>query len=230
MKRNGKHFQRFFRRTLLIVIVAGRTFSTNAQDSDVGAWYMYFGNNKVSEKLNWHNEIQYRNYNFGGDLEQLLIRTGIGMNLTKGNNNLLLGYGYILSRPYVGGEKVSIAEHRIFQQFINTHKVGRVSVQNRYRLEERFVSDDFKMRFRYFLGFNVPLNNREMTSKTVYLSLYNEFFLNLDSPVFDRNRAFAALGYKINNDFRVEAGYMVQIYERTNRGQLQVGVFNVMGF
>jgi len=57
--------------------------SIHAQKSDLGAWYMYFGNNKISKKLNWHNEIQYRNFDAGGDLEQLLIRTGIGYDLTE---------------------------------------------------------------------------------------------------------------------------------------------------
>ncbi len=81
---------------------------TFAQKNDLGAWYMYFGNNKISKKLNWHNEIQYRNFDAVGDLEQLLIRTGIGYDLTENNNNVLLGYGFILSQPYVNGEKKKI--------------------------------------------------------------------------------------------------------------------------
>lgn len=49
-----------------------------AQSSKTGNWFMYFGNNAISKKLNWWNEVQYRNYNFAGDLEQLMLRTGIG--------------------------------------------------------------------------------------------------------------------------------------------------------
>jgi len=74
-----------------------------AQNSDLGAWYMYFGNNKISEKFNFHNEIQYRNFDAGADLEQLLIRTGIGYDLTEHNHNILLGSGFILSQPYTRG-------------------------------------------------------------------------------------------------------------------------------
>lgn len=61
---------------------------------------IYFGNNKLNEKFNIHNEVQYRNYNAVGDLEQLLLRTGLGYNLTPNNNNLLLGYGFIRSENY----------------------------------------------------------------------------------------------------------------------------------
>ncbi|WP_299184227.1 DUF2490 domain-containing protein, partial [uncultured Chryseobacterium sp.] len=113
-----------------------------AQESDLGAWYMYFGNNKINNKLNWHNEVQYRNFDAGGDLEQLLIRTGIGYDLTENNNNILLGYGFILSQPYINGEKTENIEHRIFQQYITKQKFGRFNLQHRYRLEERFLQDD----------------------------------------------------------------------------------------
>ncbi|MBW7674900.1 DUF2490 domain-containing protein [Chryseobacterium chendengshani] len=197
-----------------------------AQKSDLGAWYMYFGNNKISKKLNLHNEIQYRNFDGIGDLEQLLIRTGIGYDLNENNNNILLGYGFILSQPYVNGEKRENIEHRIFQQFITKQKFGRLNIQHRYRLEERFLQNDFRMRFRYYLGLNIPVTNKEMLPKTLYISAYNEIFLHLDSPVFDRNRVYGALGFVINKNMKIEAGYMNQIQENRNRGQVQIGFYN----
>ena len=216
-----------FTRYLLVIVCSFCTVTAiQAQDTDSGAWYMYFGNNKIGNNLYWHNEIQYRNHNWGGDLEQLLLRTGLGMNLSENNNTLLLGYGYIVSQPYHQNEKSEILEHRIFQQFINKDNLGRVAIQNRYRLEERFVADDYKMRFRYFMGFNIPVSQKRMGPQTLYLSLYNEIFLNLNTPVFDRNRAYGALGYTINNHLKVEAGYMLQLYDNNHRGQFQLALFN----
>lgn len=209
----------------LIIFTFGATFSF-AQKNDIGAWYMYFGNNKISKKWNWHNEVQYRNFDAVGDLEQLLIRTGIGYDLTENNNNVLLGYGFIISQPYVNGEKNENIEHRIFQQYITKQKFGRFNLQHRYRLEERFLENDFKMRFRYLLGVNIPINEEEMLPKTFYVSAYNEIFLHLNSPVFDRNRVYGALGYVINKNVRIEAGYMNQIQENKNRGQVQIGFYN----
>lgn len=203
---------------------------TCAQKNDLGAWYMYFGNNKISKKLNWHNEVQYRNFDAIGDLEQLLIRTGIGYDLTENNNNVLLGYGFILSQPYVNGEKKENIEHRIFQQYITKQKFGRFNLQHRYRLEERFLEDDFRMRFRYMLGLNIPITQKEMLPKTLYASVYNEIFLHFNSPVFDRNRVYGALGYVINKNMRIEAGYMNQIQENRNRGQIQIGFYNNIPF
>jgi len=198
-----------------------------AQSSDLGNWLIYFGNKKIDNKWNWHNEVQYRNYNAIGDLEQLLLRTGIGYNLSENNNNLLLGYGYINSQNYLDNndDKLSVNEHRIYQQFINKQKFGRVSIQNRYRFEQRWVEGDFRARFRYFLSFNVLLNNAEMVDGTVYLSSYNEIFLNSKRTVFDRNRLYGGLGYKLNDMFRFEAGYMNQFFNYGNRDQINLITF-----
>lgn len=215
---------------LVFTVLSLGSITTFAQKNDLGAWYMYFGNNKISKKLNWHNEVQYRNFDAVGDLEQLLIRTGIGYDLTENNNNVLLGYGFILSRPYVNGEKKENIEHRIFQQFITKQKFGRFNLQHRYRLEERFLQDDFRVRFRYMIGLNIPITQKEMLPKSLYASVYNEIFLHFDSPVFDRNRVYGALGYVINKNMRIEAGYMNQIQENRNRGQIQIGFYNNIPF
>jgi len=215
---------------LIFTVLSLGSITAAAQKNDLGAWYMYFGNNKISKKLNWHNEVQYRNFDVAGDLEQLLIRTGIGYDLTENNNNILLGYGFILSQPYVNGEKKENIEHRIFQQFITKQKFGRFNLQHRYRLEERFLQDDFRMRFRYMIGLNIPITQKEMLPKSLYASVYNEIFLHVDSPVFDRNRVYGALGYVINKNMRIEAGYMNQIQENRNRGQIQIGFYNNIPF
>ncbi|QTN39834.1 DUF2490 domain-containing protein [Cryomorphaceae bacterium] len=197
-----------------------------AQDSPLGNWINYFGNKVINEQWNWHNEVQYRNYNAIGDLEQLLIRTGVGYNLTEGNNNVLLGYGYILSENYVGEEeKESVNEHRIFQQFITKHAIGVVNVQHRYRFEQRWVESDFKMRLRYFLSLNIPLNRKPITDGSWYGSVYNEIFLNTGENVFDRNRLYVALGHQFSKKFRLEVGYMNQYLPGLDRDQININSF-----
>jgi Protein of unknown function (DUF2490) len=202
--------------------------SASAQKTDVGNWFIYFGSQQLNKKWNWWNEVQYRNFNFAGDLEQLLLRTGLGYNLTENNNNVLLGYAFIYGQPYIANtnEKNSTREHRLYQQFITRQKIGRVFIQHRYRLEERFLEDNFRLRFRYLLGLNIPLNKELMEKKAFYFSAYNEIFLHLDQPVFDRDRLYGALGYVFNNNFRAEFGMMTQIQETTSRAQFQFVLFN----
>ncbi len=202
-------------------------FLGHSQDSSLGNWLLYFGNMKIKSDWNWHNEVQYRNYNAIGDLEQLLIRTGIGYNLTENNNNVLLGYGYILSQNYIDGtdDKVDVNEHRIYQQFITRQKIGIVGLQHRYRFEQRFVESDFKMRFRYFLSLTVPINNKEMIDHTVYFSAYNEIFLNTSGTIFDRDRLYGGFGYKLSNKVRLELGYMNQFFSKGGRDQINMITF-----
>lgn len=211
--------------TLIITLVL--PFFAMSQESDLGNWLIYIGNKKLNSKWNIHNEVQYRNYNAVGDLEQLLLRTGVGYNLSENNNNLLLGYGYILSENYIGetDDKISVNEHRIFQQFTTKQNLGKVGLSHRYRFEQRFVEDDFKMRFRYFLGIKIPLHYKEEGENPLYLSVYNEIFLNTKSSVFDRNRVFGGLGYKFSDNLRFELGYMNQFFETSGRDQINIIAF-----
>ena len=198
----------------------------SAQDSDFGNWIMYFGNKKINNHWNIHHEIQYRNYNAIGDLEQLLLRTGLGYNLNE-TNNVLLGYGYILSENYIGDtdDKISVNEHRIFQQYTAKQNVGKVNLSHRYRFEQRFVESDFKLRFRYFLSLNIPLKTNDEGFSPLYLSAYNEIFLNSKSSIFDRNRVYGGLGYNLNKNIKVELGYMNQFFETDSRDQINIITF-----
>ncbi|WP_456377624.1 DUF2490 domain-containing protein, partial [Lutibacter sp.] len=142
----------------IVLFIAFLPFLVHSQESNLGNWLLYVGNKKINSNWNLHHEVQYRSYDAIGDLEQLLLRTGIGYNLTENNNNVLVGYGFIQSQNYISGtsEKVTINEHRIYQQFITRQKINRVTIQHRYRFEQRFVESDFKVRFRYLLGINIP--------------------------------------------------------------------------
>lgn len=220
-------------KTLLILLLLISVDTVcKAQDSEVGNWFVYLGNQTFSNKWNFWNEVQYRNYNFIGDLQQLVLRTGVGYNLTEHNNNILLGYAIINSHPYVpnSDEKTSFNEHRIFQQFITRQHFGRTFIMHRYRIEERFLPDDFRVRFRYLLLFNFPLNNKTMSDKTIYTSASNEIFLNAESPVFDQNRLYGGIGYVFNKNFRIEVGFMVQTFEKRNRSQFQILFSNNLPF
>ncbi|MGB1004082.1 MAG: DUF2490 domain-containing protein [Salibacteraceae bacterium] len=218
---------KFIKRMGMVALIVGFLLPnlSKAQESDLGNWLIYFGNKKLNKKWNIHNEVQYRNYNAIGDLEQLLLRTGLGYTFNEGHSNALMGYGYILSENYVDGTdiKVSVNEHRVFQQFITKQKIGKVGLSHRYRFEQRFIESNFKMRFRYFFSINVPLTNKEKNN--YYVSGYNEIFLNTESPVFDRNRLYFGLGLKFTENLKLEMGYMNQFFENGGRDQLNIMTF-----
>lgn len=198
---------------------------SHAQNSSLGNWLIYIGNKKLNKKWNLHHEIQYRNYDAIEDLEQLLLRTGLGYTFKENKRNILLGYGYISSENYMGNttDKNTVNEHRIFQQFSSEQTLGKLKLSHRYRYEQRFVEGDFKMRLRYFLGLKVPLKIKEKNN--YYFSLYNEIFINTKSSLYDRNRLYGGIGYKFSQGLRFETGYMNQFFKNGSRDQVNLFCF-----
>jgi hypothetical protein len=215
---------------LLICLAFGIT--GRAQPNDIGNWFMHFGTQGFAKRFVFHNEVQYRNYDFVGDIEQLMLRTGLGINLSENNNNLLLGYAFIPTAVYAANttDKLYSQEHRIFQQFITRQRYGRIYLQHRYRFEQRFLTNSFRSRIRYFISINVVINRAEMQKGALYFSAYNELFIHGNSPLFDRNRLYGAMGYAFGPNLRLELGAMTQIFEYRHRTQTQIALFNNLPF
>jgi len=203
--------------------------SAIAQQSDVGAWYMFFGNLKKKEsQFSLHAEAQYRNHNFGGDLEQLLLRSGLQYTLKDNSATLTVGYGYILSQAE-GEVNNSVAENRIYQEAFLRQKVGGVQVFHRFRYEQRFIEgQDFRTRYRYNIFVNVPINKKDFSQGTFYAAFYNEIFVNGQKregvEFFDRNRLYGAAGYKLSDNTAVQLGYMSQMLNHRSKPQLQLSL------
>ncbi len=212
------------KKQLLIILFLINIISVKSQENEVGNWFIYIGNKDLNASLNWHHEIQHRNYNLFGQLEQLLLRTGLGYDINE-NNNILLGYGFIDSRNIVEetDEILKVNEHRIYQQFTSKQTIGKLKIQHRYRFEQRFIEDAFKLRYRYFLSLKTPILK---TNQKYYISAYNELFINADGDnTFDRNRIYGGLGYALNSNVKFELGYMNQIFESSSRDQINLICF-----
>jgi len=71
-----------------------------------------------------------------------------------------------------------------------------------------------------------------MEKGTIYLALYNEIFINGERnignggrvEIFDRNRFYSALGYKMSNKLKVQLGIMRQVTNSWRKNQLQVSL------
>ncbi len=209
---------------------------SNAQevdDSQTGAWYMYFWNTQLeNSKWGFQGDIQYRNWDLIGDLEQLLLRGGVTY---SPNNNIkfTLGYGNITTGEFGDGNE-TVSESRIYQEALIPQKISNhVYLTHRFRYEQRWVQDqDFRTRYRYNLFLNVPLNQPNLNKNAIYIALYNELFINGQREIgsgqtvelFDRNRLYSALGYAIKDNLKVQAGYMEQSNDNYSKGQLQLSL------
>ena len=146
----------------------------------MGAWYMYFFNTTFRESP-WgiQGDVQFRNWNIAGDLEQLLLRGGVTYKPKKADIKLTFGYGNVTTGSY-GTDKSTSNESRIYQEALFPVQFGnRLYTNHRFRYEQRFVEgQDLRTRYRYNLFLNIALNKAVMDKRTLYLALYNELFIN----------------------------------------------------
>lgn len=196
----------------------------------LGAWYMYFGTNRLAERWSLHTEAQWRLYEVDKNFNQLLLRTGMNYHIDK-HAIATFGYAYIDTDPTFEDVALQganfngnqIVEHRIFEQFILKNKVWELLFEHRYRLEQRFLEGgaetDTQHRARYRLQVTMPLTN------TFFINLYDEIFLNLQDDIFGQNRLYAALGINISDHSSIQLGYLKNHFSGSNFDRLQVAVF-----
>jgi hypothetical protein len=225
--------------TLLISSLSLQFAQAQIDEDQLGAWYMYFYNTSFGEGP-WgiQGDLQYRNWNLGGDLEQLLVRSGITYSPKQASIKFTLGYGNITTGGFGYNNTSTVSESRIYQEALFPVKFGnRFYTNHRFRYEQRFVeSQDFRTRYRYNLFLNIPLNDTKFLQGTLYLALYNELFINgereIDADrsveIFDRNRFYSALGYVIKKGLNAQMGMMAQTTNNWSKRQLQLSLHHTL--
>lgn len=219
---------------LFLLLISLSSYGQDTEPDDIGAWYMYFFNTKFkNSNFGIQGDFQHRNWNVLGDLEQLLLRSGVTYNPKNTNLVLTLGFANITTGQ-LGESNETVNENRIYQEALLPQKVGeRIYLTHRFRYEQRFVDDqDFRTRYRYNLFMNIPLNKKTLTKNAIYAAFYNELFINGERnigndrrvPLFDRNRVYLGLGYGITDKLRVQGGFMNQSTENNSKNQMQLSL------
>ena len=220
---------------LFALVLAGPIAAQNEIDDDqLGAWYMYFFNADFkNSKIGIQGDYQFRFWDAGGDLEQILLRTGVTLRPEKAVGLYTLGYAYIATGEF-GESTTTTSENRIYQEALLPHRIHpRVHLTHRFRYEQRFVENqDFRTRYRYNLFMNILLNNTELDKGTFYVALYNELFINGQRDIgddrtvqfFDRNRTYVGMGWKFAEKLRMQLGWMKQTTVGWSKGQAQISL------
>ena len=210
--------------------------TAQVDEDQLGSWYIYIWSANFNESQ-WgvQGDVQYRNWDIIGDLEQLLLRGAVTYRPKQTNVKLALGYAHITTGAF-GDDSSTSAESRIYQEANLPQKVGnRLSLNHRFRYEQRFVDgQDFRTRFRYGLFATFPLSGQTVEAKSWYINVYNELFINGERNIgdgrrvstFDRNRLYGALGYALKKNFKIQVGLMRQTTNSVDKTQLQFGVFH----
>lgn len=212
---------------LLFVLCVFSSFNSNAQTQFSG-WLASFNTIGLSKKFSLHFDAQLRSTNKLQQVSTVLLRPGLNYHFNK-SFNATLGYAFIDGRRSVGTVSDLLAEHRIWQQAIYSHKISNVAIAHRGRFEQRYLpkvvrtnnnleTDGYNQafRFRYFIRNIIPLTKATAFTKGLFVAVQNEVFLNtgnksaVNGKTFDQNRAYGAIGYRLPGKVDVEAGYMNQ--------------------
>lgn len=239
----------------LLLAFGLRAQSVRQSTANRHAWFMYFGDHKFSSKWGVHLEAQFRRNLNVVDAQQLLLRTGLNYHL---NTQAFLTAGYCFVETYPYGAfpvKAKYPEHRFWEQVQMKTSIECVEWVSRFRLEQRFSQLPvlntstamyepgdavYTNRFRLLNRFSLPLNGKTIQDKSIYLSAYDELFINAGKKtgvnVFDQNRLYMAIGYKIPKLGRLEAGYLEQTLVKSdgvrmeNNHTLQLGLSSTIDF
>ena len=195
-------------------------------------WYNTFLTFRLSDKSSIHGEYQWRRDEWIPDLQQSLSRIGNHVQL-HARLTTLRGDGWLEPCPdgpvprSCWGKQFT--EHRLFQAIVLQDEVKRLSISQRWMLEERWLGRyasaastkeegfDLLGRIRYQVRLQHPISKPGNGQGHFYLATYDELFIgfgkNVKENVFDQNRLAGLIGFQSRSSFRVEAGFLQQLLQ-----------------
>lgn len=167
-------------------------FSTlSAAQNDVGSWLIYKNKLKLNSKTSIDTQYQHRSFTLDFEEDQALITAGLSHALLE---NVTVSAGY----RKIG----SLSENGMYQKIAFTTQLHKVKLTNSFFLEERWMGDNFQLRYRFGLTAKIPLS-----TKTA-LSLTEEAFLQNSGTSFNQNRVTAQVSHKFSDALQLNSGIM----------------------
>ncbi len=190
------------------------------------AWFRYYNQAQLSERLVLHTEFDERRILNPSLQSQFFTHVHLHYRV-KPWLDVAAGGSYILTNSSVN-HSLAVPEWRTWQEASLINKFGKeIQFQFRYRLDERYIHRNdnqvllegyhYNWRHRFRIQFSKPIakfnNNRILT-----LKLSEEVMLNTgDVPrLFDQNRMYASLEIKLNDQWSFESGYLNLIQPKTD--------------
>lgn len=201
-----------------------------AQTDGLGTWNVLTSKLTFNKKLFTMAEVQVRSQHMYKDFTYYEYKAGIGYNFPKSLSAMLAMGHYMTYDPLAAGNfkgNIQNNEFRIWEQFVLENNINRVKIEHRYRIEQRFTSTGYKNRFRYRLNTIIPLNHVKIQPKTWFLSVFDEVFINNESPFLEQNRIFFGAGYELNKNLTFLGGYINRFDNGGGTNQIWKNFFQI---
>jgi hypothetical protein len=198
-------------RLLLFILFSTLCYSQN----ELGTWSTTNINLKINDKWQVFAESQLRSLKFYDNFHYYEVKTGITYKI-KPNFYVNSGFGNYNTYSENGDFAAPIKqkEIRTWIQLVFKNPFNFMSVEHRYRAEQRYTNLGYRNRFRYRLSAKLPiLKSKE---KEYFLLGWNELFFTNNEPFFERNRLFLGGGFDINKNLAIQTGYIYQFDYKIN--------------
>jgi hypothetical protein len=197
----------------LLLFIFYHTFCYS--QNELGTWSTTNINLKINDKWQVFAESQLRSLKFYDNFHYYEIKTGITYKI-KPNFYINSGFGNYNTYSENGNFAAPIKqkEIRTWIQLVFKNPFNFMSVEHRYRAEQRYTNLGYRNRFRYRLSAKVPIFKGK--EKEYFLLGWNELFFTNNEPFFERNRLFLGGGFDINKNLAIQTGYIYQFDYKIN--------------
>jgi hypothetical protein len=213
--------------SLFPLLVFGQAPQTKEVNKQVQTWVSLNTVTKFSDHWGIVADVHVRENEFFESNNFYFLRGGITY-IPNSSVSLTGGYAHMWLAPTKEGWSTYADENRIYQQAQLNTKIGKVSViqrlRNEQRWQEKMDNDEptgewrFTDRVRYLASFNIPVFSNK---KWPLLVLSDEILIHFGKEViyntFDQNRFFIGIKQNINPNLSFDFGYM-NVYQQKYSG------------
>ncbi len=207
-----------------------QTTGSRVRDTNVNSWWVYQGDHSLGKTdFGVFVQVQARRANAGATWQQMQFLQGLTYQLSP---KVQVSAGYVWTRTARYGDRPAprpLLEHRTYQQLLIKHTANKLTLDHRFRLEQRFLETTagnlnyfrYQNRIRYQLRLAIPVTQKWYAYGGSEVMFH--FGPNHGPDALDQHRPFGGIGYKLSEHNKLETGYLLQHLLQRNG---QISEFN----
>jgi hypothetical protein len=212
----------------LVVLLPGTAHAQFAREIHAQSqfWGSLNSTTRLTDRFGVIGDFHVRRNDFLGTPSFYFLRLG-GHVWASERLTLSLGMAHMWKAPGCESCETWTGENRVYQQLQYATTIGRTSVVQRLRNEQRWqqtVRDDvrtggrsFSNRVRYLVSFTIPVATRpEIPSLVLSDEIAFQFGRDIVANTFDQNRLFTGIKQRLGREWSFDLGYMLVYQQKAN--------------
>jgi len=189
--------------------------STSLFAQDIGSWNVLDVRKNTDKLISYQLEVQLRSLKFYHNFHYNELNFTASYNY-KDNLvfSVLIGKHNTFSEGGNFMKPLLTDEFRQSLQAVTVQRFGFISLENRYRIEQRYFinRNTLAYRIRYRFGLQASVSN------SIKVQFSNEIFMAVggNNSTFEKNRILIGLKNKVNRRYEIQLNFLNQIDNKKN--------------